>query len=297
MKIEFRNIDDLIGYARNSRTHSPDQIDRLSSAIDEYGWTNPILSDGSSIVAGHGRIVAARKLYDAGKRIKLPSGQLIDDRSVPVIDCAGWSDAKRRAYVIWDNRSSELAGWDLELLKIELDDLRMEGFDVDLIGFSQDELDQMFPATAEDNGKDPDAIPDIPEIQHSVIGDMWVLGPHRLRCGDSTKIDDWNALMMGELADCQACDPPYNVNYESDIAGKIINDNMGNAQFRQFLYDFYTCSFAVMKPGAAMYVAHSDSEGLNFRGAFVDAGFKLSGCLTWKKKQHGHRAIGLPAHF
>lgn len=277
-------IDSLIGYARNSRTHSDDQVEKLAAAILEYGWTQPVLADEKGIVAGHGRVMAARKIYDAGKTIAFPNGDQVPPGTVPVVDCAGWSEAKRKAYIIWDNRSAELAGWDTELLRLEVADLQAMGFDLDLTGFSSDDLAGLF--ALEDvpgNEKDPDAVPEVPETPFSKPGDMWVCGPHRLRCGSSTSMDDWDALMQGELADLQVCDPPYAVNYESKLAGKIMNDNLGDKEFRQFLLDFYTCSFAVLKPGAAMYVAHADSEGANFRQALKDAGFALKACLMWVK--------------
>ena len=277
-------IDSLIGYARNSRTHSDDQVEKLAAAILEYGWTQPVLADEKGIVAGHGRVMAARKIYDAGKTIAFPNGDQVPPGTVPVVDCAGWSEAKRKAYIIWDNRSAELAGWDTELLRLEVADLQAMGFDLDLTGFSADDLAGMF--ALEDgppDTKDPDDCPPAPETPHSKPGDVWVLGPHRVACGDSTDVGVWDKVMQGEMADACWCDPPYNVAYNSKLAGSIKNDDMGDSEFLDLLRGMFGAMFSVMKPGAAIYVAHADTEGLNFRRAFREAGFKLSGCIIWRK--------------
>lgn len=277
-------VEDLVPYARNARTHSAAQIAQIKASMVEFGWTNPILADlsaGGSVVAGHGRLAAARELYASGVTIRLPSGGALPDGMVPVIDCAGWSEAQRRAYVLADNKTALNAAWDEDLLRIELGDLSAEGFDLSLTGFSLEEIDG-FLGLDDDSGPDPDAVPEVPEVPHSALGDQWILGAHRLRCGSSTDAGDWAELMQGELADLQACDPPYNVAY-SGKAGTIQNDSMSGDAFRAFLADFYSCSHAVMKPGAAMYVAHSDSEQVAFRQEFEKAGFKWSCGLTWKK--------------
>jgi DNA modification methylase len=268
--IQVRAIDvgSLTPYARNARTHSAAQIDLICSSIKEYGWTNPILIAEGTILAGHGRLQAAIKLGLA---------------RVPCLDLSHLTDVQRRAYVISDNQIANFGtGWDEELLKLELADLKLAGFDLDLLGFG-DALTDLLDASLLNPDKDPDEVPDVPEVAFSAMGDLWELGPHRVRCGDSTKMDDWSALMRGELADIQVCDPPYNVAYESKLAGSIKNDSMSNAAFYEFLLGFYQCSFAVMKPGAALYVAHADSEGINFRTALIAAGFKLKTCLMWVK--------------
>jgi DNA modification methylase len=269
--VERRPVSELIPYARNARTHSPAQVKQLVASMKEWGWTNPCLIDeDGGVIAGHGRILAAEQLG-------------LSD--VPVMVAEGWSKSQKRAYVLADNQLAMNADWDDEMLKIELSDLKLEGFDLDLIGFGDELTDLLDPDLSSDTDSDPDDLPDIPVDPHSKLGDTWVLGPHRIHCGDSTDSGDWEKLMQGDLADCQVCDPPYNVNYESDLTGKIKNDNMKDSEFRQFLLDFYTCSYMVMKPGAPMYVSHSDSEGINFRSTFIEAGFRLSGCLTWKKDQ------------
>jgi len=299
LQVQLIEANALVPYARNSRVHSPQQVQQIKASMLEWGWTNPILADlanGKVIVAGHGRLMAAQELINEGIEIQLPGGFALPKGKVPVLDCAGWTEAQRRAYVIADNKTALNSSWDLELLKVELDDLKSTDFDLSLIGFSQEELDDLFVTPSEVAEADPDEAPEVPETAYSVRGDTWLCGPHRVRCGSSTEMGDWEALMQGELADLQVCDPPYNVaigkkNEMLDRAdkgnrgktGSIANDEMSDGDFRKFLYDFYACSNAVMKAGASIYVAHADTEGYNFRGAFKDAGFKMSGVLTWKK--------------
>jgi DNA modification methylase len=285
-KIELRPIDSLVAYARNSRAHSDEQITQIiMPSLVEFGWTFPVLADDKGIVAGHGRVMAARRLYDAGVVIKFPGGAEIPAGMVPVIDCSGWTESQRKAYIIMDNRSAEKgASWDHEMLKLETEDLLADGFDLSLTGFSTDDLAEMFALDDEpDSGKDPDEAPDLPGVPHSKPGDVWVMGPHRVVCGDSTDPAVWDALMQGEMADGCWCDPPYNVGYESKLAGKIENDSIGNDDFLGLLKGMFSAMFTVMKPGASIYVAHSDTEGYNFRRAYLESGFKLSGCVIWEK--------------
>lgn len=267
LEIKYVGEGDITPYHGNARTHSADQIEQIKASIKEFGMCTPIGLHYGTIVYGHARFEAMKQL---------------GYKEFPVVDLSHMTKTQMRAYVLADNQLALNAGWSIEMLTLELQDLKADDFDISLLGFSADELNDMLGSGAQ-NDKDPDEVPAVPEVAYSKLGDMWILGPHRVRCGDSTVQSDWNALMRGELADIQACDPPYNVNYESDLAGSIQNDNMGNEQFREFLFKFYSCSFQVMKPGAAIYVAHSDSEGINFRTTFIEAGFKLSGCLTWKK--------------
>lgn len=267
-QIVKRKVDDLLPYARNARTHSEDQVAQIAASIKEFGFTNPVLVAGDDILAGHGRVMASKKLGLAW---------------VPTLDLSHLSPTQRKAYILADNKIALNAGWDVPMLKIELEELDADGVDLNMLGFSDAELEDLFDVEVEENGKDPDEVPEVPSLPHTVPGDIWLLGPHRVRCGDSTKQEDWDALMQGEKADAQFCDPPYNVAYESKLAGKIKNDDMGDGQFYEFLLNFYKCSFSVMKQGAAIYVAHADSEGANFRQAFKDAGFKLASCLMWVK--------------
>jgi hypothetical protein len=192
------------------------------------------------------------------------------------------SEAQKRAYVIADNKIALNAGWDDSMLRLELADLGALGFDLRLTGFSKEELDSLF-AEKTAGLTDPDDVPDVQATPVSKPGDLWALGVHRVRCGDSTSIADVEMLMGGLRADACWTDPPYNVNYESKLAGKIKNDSMEDGKFRAFLRDAFVTAYAVMKPGAPIYVAHADTEGLNFRAAFAEAQFKISGCLIWAK--------------
>lgn len=270
-KIEHWPIEKLIPYARNSRTHSPEQIDQIVASIKEWGWTTPILVDEQGgIIAGHGRTLAAQ-------RLRMPQ--------VPVMVARGWSEAKKRAYVIADNRIALNAGWDNEMLALEFKDLMEQGFDVELTGFSQDEIDALMPEQLEEGLTDPDDAPEAPANPVTVQGDVWVMGNHRLLCGDSTSIADLERLCAGQMVDMWLTDPPYNVAYEGGTKEKLTikNDSMGDTQFREFLRDAYTAANAVMKAGAVFYIWHADSEGYNFRGAAKDAGWTVRQCLIWKK--------------
>lgn len=269
-QIEIRSIDVITPYARNSRTHSDEQVAQIAASIREFGWTNPILIDeNGSVICGHGRLLAARKLGQA---------------EVEVIVARGWSDAKKRAYVIADNKLALNAGWDMELLALELADLKEFDFDLELTGFSDDELAKLLPDKAEGN-TDPDEIPEVPADPITKPGDVWRMGKHRLVCGDSTSVDDMEKLTAGQLVDMWLTDPPYNVAYEGGTKDKLTiqNDNMGDEQFRAFLRDAYVTADTVMKPGAVFYIWHADSEGYNFRGAARDAGWQVRQCLIWKK--------------
>ena len=270
LEIAYLPLDRLIPYAQNSRTHNDDQVAQIAASITEFGFTNPILIDeDGGIIAGHGRVLAAGKLGLA---------------SAPTITIAGLTEAQRRAYIIADNKLALNAGWDEKMLKLEIEAIGALGFDVELTGFSGDELAALFGGEESAAGlTDPDDAPPAEDDPISKPGDIWVLGPHRVKCGDSTSIDDALSLMDGLMADACWTDPPYNVNYESKLAGKIKNDSMADEKFRTFLRDAFVCAFAVMKPGAPIYVAHADTEGLNFRAAFKDAAFKISGCLVWAK--------------
>ena len=270
-KIEHWPIEKLIPYARNSRTHSDEQIGQLVASIKEWGWTTPLLVDEQGgIIAGHGRTLAAQRLRMT---------------QVPVMVAKGWSEAKKRAYIVADNRLALNAGWDNEMLALEFKDLMEMGFDVELTGFSQDEIDALMPEELPEGLTDPDDAPPVPVDPVTVQGDVWVMGKHRLLCGDSTSIADLERLCDGQPVDMWLTDPPYNVAYEGKTkdALTIQNDEMGDDQFRQFLRDAYTAADAVMKPGAVFYIWHADSEGYNFRGAAKDAGWAVRQCLIWKK--------------
>jgi len=271
MQVQQYKVEDLIPYANNSRTHSDAQVAQIAASIKEFGWTNPILVDGEKgIIAGHGRLMAARKLKMA---------------EVPVIEISHLTETQKKALVIADNKLALNADWDLDLLTIELDELLADGFDLELLGFDKDELDKLLEPEQIEGLTDEDAVPEIPEEPKTKPGDVWLLGKHRLMCGDSTSIQHLETLTDGQLVDIWLTDPPYNVAYEGKTkdALKIENDSMNNDDFRQFLRDAYVAANTVMKPGAVFYIWHADSEGYNFRGAAFDAGWKVRQCLIWKK--------------
>lgn len=287
---ELWSIDRLKPYANNARTHSREQIAQIAASIEEFGMVGAVVVRDGVLAKGHGTTEAVRSIYARGERVYPAPGRLdgaepYPDGTIPVLDVSGWSDERFRAYVLADSKLALNAGWDETLLAAELADLRGAGFDLDVIGFSADELADLLDVDVEqDDGPqaDDDAVPDEPVRPVSRRGDVWILGRHRLKCGDSTVLADVEDAVGGVGVECMWTDPPYNVAYEGK-AGSIKNDDMEDGAFRQFLLDAFTCAFAVLKPGGAAYVAHADTEGYNFRGAFRDAGFKLSGCLIWRK--------------
>ena len=269
--LETIQIDALIPYARNSRTHSDAQVAQIAASIKEFGFTNPVLIDaGGGIIAGHGRVLAARKLGLS---------------EVPCIRLEHLTDAQKRAYVIADNRLALNSGWDMEMLKVEFADLQELGFDLELTGFDLDEIKELLAPVGTEGLTDPDDAPPLPENPRTRPGDIWVMGKHRLLCGDSTSVTDLEKLTEGQLVDMWLTDPPYNVAYEGGTKEKLTikNDEMGDEQFRQFLRDAYTAADMVMKPGAVFYIWYADVETYNFVGAVRDAGWKMSQILVWKK--------------
>lgn len=262
----------MIPYARNARTHSEAQVAQIAASIREFGFTNPVLIDGENgIIAGHGRVLAARKLGMT---------------EVPCIELAHLTEAQKRAYVIADNKLALNAGWDDALLAIELQELGELGFDLDLTGFSADEIEALMPEEVAPGLTDEDAAPEVQDDPVSKPGDVWLLGKHRVMCGDSTSITDLERLTSGQMVDMWLTDPPYNVAYEGGTKDRltIMNDAMADEQFRQFLRDAYVAADTVMKPGAVFYIWHADSEGYNFRGAAIDAGWTVRQCLIWCKQ-------------
>lgn len=275
LQIVYAELDTLIPYARNSRTHSDEQVAQIAASIREFGFTNPILVDAEGgIIAGHGRVLAARKLGMA---------------KVPTICLGDLSETQRRAYVIADNKLALNSGWDDEMLRVEFAQLQNEGFDLSLIGFDEDELAALMngPTEIEPGLTDEDAVPEVGPKPVTKPGDVWLMGKHRLMCGDSTSIESLEALCSGQLVDMWLTDPPYNVAYEGKTkeALTIKNDAMADGEFRQFLRDAYVAADSVMKPGSVFYIWHADSEGYNFRGAAYDAGWKVRQCLIWKKQK------------
>jgi DNA modification methylase len=262
-KIERRSVDALIPYARNARTHSDEQVAQIAASIKEWGWTTPVLIDeDGGIIAGHGRVMAARKL---------------GIEEVPTMVATGWTKAQKQAYVLADNQLPQNAGWDMDLLSVEMKDLDTEGFDLSLIGFGDDILSGLM---AEETAglTDEDAVPDVPENPVTVLGDVWLLGNHRLMCGDSTSIDAVEKLMAGQKADMVFTDPPYGVDYEggSKKRDKLIDDHVGT--------DIYTDSVPIM----AMYCTgpiYTWYAGTKPKGLYsaVEAVGDIHSLIIWKK--------------
>lgn len=268
MQYYLANVSDLIPYIRNARTHSESQVAQIAASIKEFGFLSPILiAEDNTILAGHGRLAAARKL---------------GLKQVPCVKESHLTETQRRAYIIADNKLSLNAGWDEDMLAIELSELQGADFDLDLLGFDESELAGIFEEDKEVKDDDFDVEKELEKPTFSKTGDIWTLGRHRLICGDSTKEETYRILMEGKKANLVVTDPPYNVNYEGS-AGKIKNDNMANDKFYNFLLDAFSNMEKVMADDASIYVFHADTEGLNFRKAFNDAGFYLSGCCIWKK--------------
>lgn len=274
--IEYRQVASLIPYARNPRTHNENQVAKIAASIVEFGWTNPILVDGDSgIIAGHGRLAAARKLG-------------LD--TVPVIELSHLSANQKRAYVIADNRLALDAGWDEEMLALELADLTSAGYDLALTGFDDVDLEAMFgdpDGEGVEGNTEDDAVPEVPVTPVSKAGDVWLLGSHRLVCGDSTQPESYMSLLQGSKAAMVFTDPPYNVNYANTAKDKmrgknraILNDNLGDG-----FYDFLLAALTptVANCDGAIYVAMSSSELDVLQAAFREAGGKWSTFVIWAK--------------
>ena len=264
------SIDKLIPYINNARTHSPEQITKLRSSLREFGFVNPVLIDRSfNIIAGHGR-------YEAAKAEGYSE--------VPCVYVDHLTEAQKKAYIIADNRMAMDAGWDEELLKVELEALEGESFDLSLTGFDEDELADLFKsdeAPIEDD--DYDLTEALEKAAFVERGDRWIVGRHVLYCGDATNKDDVDKLMDGKSANLVLTDPPYGVSFKSSSGLTIKNDSMKNDEFYNFLKSAFDNMVAHCEKGAAGYVFHADTEGLNFRKAFIDSGFHLAGCCIWVK--------------
>jgi DNA modification methylase len=271
-RIEFWPIEKLIPYARNPRTHSDAQVAQIAASIAAFGFNNPILVDTKAgIIAGHGRLHAARKLQLA---------------EVPVIVLDHLTEAQKRAYILADNQLALNAGWDDTLLAAELAALQREDFDVSLIGFEAEELARLLAAQDAAEGlTDEDAVPELPETPISALGDLWILGDHRLLVGDATDADAVAKLMAGGPADLVFSDPPYNVDYEGYTQDrlKITGDRMSDADFKQFLEATFRSYRKVVKPGASLYICHSSSWQREFQNALEAAGFEIRCLLIWAK--------------
>jgi len=263
-------LDKLVPYVNNARTHSPEQIGKLRSSLREFGFINPVIIDRDfGIIAGHGRVLAARE-----EGIK----------EVPCVFVDHLTDAQKKAYIIADNRMALDAGWDEELLRVEIESLQAEAFDLALTGFGADELADLLGSEEEETKDDDyDLTAALEKAAFVERGDVWVVGKHRLYCGDATNPDDVSKLMDGNRANLIVTDPPYGVSFKSKSGLTIQNDSMKDEEFYNFLRKAFDNMVAHMESGGAAYVFHADTEGLTFRRAFLDAGFHLAGVCIWAK--------------
>ena len=270
-QMQLVDINKLVPYVNNARTHSPEQITKLRSSLREFGFVNPVLIDREfNVLAGHGRIAAAKEEGIA---------------EVPCVFVEHLSEAQKKAYILADNRMSLDAGWDDELLKVEMASLQEMGFDIGMTGFDESELADLFADGDKTSAKDDDfdltaALEKAAFVQR---GDIWTVGRHRLMCGDATSAEDVAALMNGTKANLILTDPPYGVSFRSSSGLTIQNDSMKNEEFYSFLLSAFQRMVEHLESGGAAYVFHADTEGLNFRRAFVDAGLHLAGCCIWVK--------------
>ncbi len=274
LNVTFIPTEQLVPYARNARMHSDEQVAQIMASIAEFGFVNPVLVDANNgLIAGHGRLMAAQRL---------------GLKEVPAITLGHLTETQKRALIIADNRIALNACWDAEMLSLELRDLQAEDYDLDILGFGEDELDELL-FDAPDGETDDDEVPEIQEAVVSKPGDVWVLGDHRLLCGDSTQLDAVEKVLDGSLADMVFTDPPYNVNYGSSLKDKtrgkklkIKNDNLGD-EFHQFLLD--TCTNLVTVCKGAIYICMSSSELDTLQSAFRQAGGHWSTFIIWAKNK------------
>ena len=271
VKLEQVPIEKLVPYARNARTHSKEQIAQLRASLREFGFISPAVIDSEyNILVGHGRIQAAREEnYD----------------TVPCVFAENLTEAQKRAYILADNQLALNAGWDEEMLSVELADLQGSAFDLSLLGFSEDELQKLLNGDEDKDIEDDDFDLSAALEKASFVerGDMWAVGRHRLMCGDATSADDVNTLMDGKSANLILTDPPYGVSFKASDGLTIQNDSLKGEEFYNFLLAAFKNMAAHLEKGGAAYVFHADTEGLNFRRAFIDAGFHLAGVCIWVK--------------
>ncbi len=270
-EMQLVDIAKLIPYINNARTHSLEQVTKLRASLREFGFVNPVIIDKDyNVIAGHGRLMAAKEE---------------GIREIPCVFVDYLTDAQKKAYILADNRMAMDAGWNEELLRVEIEALQGENFDVSLTGFSDDDLADLFAGDSKSDAKDDDF--DLNDALEKAAfvekGDIWSVGRHRLMCGDATKAEDVAALMDGKKANLLMTDPPYGVSFKSSDGLTIQNDSIKRDDFYQFLLAAFKNIVDNMESGGAAYVFHADTEGLNFRRAFQDAGFHLAGCCIWVK--------------
>ena len=270
------SINDLKSDHKNARRRTDRSSDLIKESLQRYGAARSIVIDEENrILAGNGTI-------DGAKAAGIRRVRIIESEGDEVIAVrrTGLSEEQKVGLALADNRTADLSEWDLEMLHRLSEEHELDPW------FDQDDLDELLNVVEVDpveGNTDPDAVPDAPEEPITKPGDLWILGNHRLLCGDSTNPQHLQRLMDGKLADLWLTDPPYNVDYEGGTGLKIQNDNMADGEFRQFLCDVYSTANQVLKPGAAFYIWHADSEGYNFRGAAQDNGWKVRQCLIWLK--------------
>lgn len=266
MEIVMMNIDEIIPYENNPRKND-DAVEAVANSIKNFGFKSPIVVDANKVIVnGHTRLKASK---------------LLGLTMVPVIIASDLTEEQCRALRLADNKTAEIASWDKKLLLQELESIDWEGLQMDMTDFGFDNIFDSKPQeVTHDDFEEGQYIPATP---YSMQGDVYLLGRHRIMCGDSTNPEMVKTLLNGNKADMIFTDPPYNVNYEGSDGQSIQNDNMGNEEFYNFLLSVYKNMFDSIKEGGSIYVCHADSEGLNFRKAFIDAGFKLAQCLIWVK--------------
>lgn len=265
------DIGELTPYARNARTHSDEQIAQIAASIKEFGFLAPVVISGdNTILCGHGRFYAAQRL---------------GLKKIPCIKEEYLTETQRRAYIIADNKLSLNAGWDDNLLAVEIADLQGEGFDLSLTGFDEKEISDLFSDGEKTNAREDnyDLTAALEKAAFVMPGDIWTVGRHRLMCGDATSPEDVSALMDGKKANLIVTDPPYGVSFTSSSGLKIQNDSIKGEELYEFLKKSFDNMAAHLENGGAAYVFHADTEGLCFRRAFVDAGFHLAGVCIWVK--------------
>lgn len=263
------SLEKLIPYVNNARTHSPEQIKKLRSSIREFGFINPVIIDDKyNIIAGHGRVMAAKE-------------EGIND--VPCVFVDYLTEAQKKAYIIADNRMAMDAGWDEQLLKVELESLQDEAFDLSLTGFDDKEIADFFKSDDEAVDDDYDVTAALEQASFVNKGDRWIVGRHVLYCGDATNEEDVDKLMDGKKANLILTDPPYGVNFKSTNGLTIKNDKMKEDEFYEFLLTSFNNMVKHSEAGASAYIFHADTESVNFRKAFREAGFHLANCCVWVK--------------
>lgn len=268
LKYELVDVDQLIPYINNARTHSAAQVTKLASAIKEFGFINPVITDGENgILAGHGRLMAAKQL---------------GIQKVPCISAAHLTEAQKKAYILADNRLSLDAGWDEELLKIEIESLQADGFDIAFTGFDEKELAELFASDNEAEEDDFDVEEELAKPCFSKDGDIWQLGKHRVICGDSTKAETYSTLLGEDKVNLVCTDPPYLVKLNS-TSGTIKNDDLNDEEGLKFLKEAFSCMHDSMAKDASIYVFYATAKARVFHDAFEDSGFKVGAGLVWKK--------------